>query len=124
MSSHKLEIVPFEIETEGYGAYDLTDTIQEEVLKHKLVTGLVTTYSPEEHVVVVLIEYEPNLLADLEKLIKNLGGISEALLGKVASVPVINGFLETGRFKRIVLVDISNRRGVKKVYVAMEGLFE
>ena len=124
MSTFKLEMVSLEIETEGYGAYDITDKVQDEVLKHKLVNGLVTVYSPEEYVSIVLIEYEPNLLADLEKLMKELGGAAEALLGKTVSIPVVDIFLDTGRFKRIVLVDISNRGGVKKVYVAMEGIFE
>jgi len=124
MSTFKLEMVSLEIETEGYGAYDITDKVQDEVLKHRLVNGLVTVYSPEEHVSIVLIEYEPNLLADLEKLMKELGGAAEALLGKTVSVPVVDMFLDTGRFKRVVLVDISNRGGAKKVYVAMEGIFE
>ena len=124
MPTHKLEIVTLKIGTEGYGVYDITDNVQNEILKRKLLKGLVTVYSPEEHVSTILIEYEPNLLADLEKLIKNLGGIAEALLGKTVSIPVVDMFLDTGRFKRIVLVDISNKGGVKKVYVAMEGVFE
>jgi len=124
MSTFKLKMVSLEIETEGYGAYDITDKVQDEVLKHKLVNGYQTVYSPEEYVSIVLIEYEPNLLADLEKLMKELGGAAEALLGKTVSIPVVDIFLDTGRFKRIVLVDISNRGGVKKVYVAMEGIFE
>lgn len=114
------------IETTGWTAVDLTEKIQEIVAREGLLHGIVTVFTPEKDVVVTTIEYEAELLADLENLIARLGGpggVVEALIGKSTTVPVAKGRLETGAFKRIVLVDVSRNPGVKKVVVALEGIY-
>lgn len=114
------------IETSGWTAIDLTEKIQEIVGEEGLLYGIVTVFTPEKDVVVTTVEYEVELLADLENLIGKLGGPSgvvEALIGKTTTIPVVEGRLETGAFKRIVLIDISKNPGAKKVIVALEGIY-
>jgi len=110
----------------GYTAVDLTKTIEEVLRSRGFKTGIVTVYSPEEHVIITLIEYEPNLLSDLENFIKRYStsyeSVLEALLGKEVTVPAVNGVLDLGTFKKIVMVDLSHKEGLKKVYVAIEGI--
>jgi len=114
------------VKTNGWTAIDLTEDIQRIVYEKKLKHGVVTVFTPDKDVVVTTIEYEPRLLGDLESLIKRLGGPSgvvEALIGKTTTVPVVNSSLETGAYKRIVLIDLSNEPGDKEVVVVLEGIY-
>jgi len=114
------------VKTNGWTAIDLTEDIQRIVYEKKLKHGVVTVFTPGKNVVVTTIEYEPQLLGDLESLIKKLGGPSsvvEALIGKTTTIPVVNGNLETGAYKRIVLIDLSNEPGDKEVVVVLEGIY-
>jgi len=121
------KMVQQSIESSGYTAIDLTEIVKETVHSCRLREGLVTVYSPEEHVIITLIEYEPNLLGDLEEFIKKYSErqepVLEALLGKSVTVPVVDGRLDLGAFKNIVMVDLSRKKGLKRVYFALEGLY-
>ena len=111
----------------GYTAIDLTELVESIVVENKLYEGIVTVYSPEPSITILLIEYEPSLLRDLEDFISKHTSrykhVIDALLGKSVIVPVVDGGLDTGVFKRIVLVDISYKRGSKRVLVGLEGVF-
>lgn len=114
------------VKTNGWTAIDLTEDIQRIVYEKKLKHGVVTVFTPDKNVVVTTIEYEPQLLGDLESLIKRLGGPSgvvEALIGKTTTVPVVDSSLETGAYKRIVLIDLSNEPGDKEVVIVLEGIY-
>ena len=114
------------VKTNGWTAMDLTEDIQRIVYEKKLKHGVVTVFTPSKNVVVTTIEYEPQLLGDLESLIKKLGGpssIVEALIGKTTTIPVVNSNLETGTYKRIVLIDLSNEPGDKEVVIVLEGIY-
>ena len=114
------------VKTNGWTAMDLTEDIQRIVYEKKLKHGVVTVFTPSKNVVVTTIEYEPQLLGDLESLIKKLGGpssIVEALIGKTTTIPVVNSNLETGTYKRIVLIDLSNEPGDKEVIIVLEGIY-
>jgi len=123
-----LKLVKVSLESPGYTAIDLTPTVVSLVREHNLVNGVVSLYAASPGTAVVLVEYEPELLADLEELIAELGAkspaVAEALLGKEASAPVVRGSLETGRFKHFVFLDLSREAGEKHVVVALEGVFE
>ncbi len=74
---------------------------------------------------ITLTEYEPDLLADLEKLVKYLGGwssVAEVLTGKGTTAPIIDGKLGLGAFKRIIFLDFSGEKGDKEVIVVVEGV--
>ena len=111
----------------GYTALNLTEMIGEVVSESGLREGLVTVYSPERRVIVLLVEFEPSLLGDLEGFISRYSndyqGVVEALFDKSVSVPVVDGVLDLGVFKHIVLVDLSRREGEKEVVVGLEGVF-
>jgi len=114
------------VKTNGWTAIDLTEDIQRIVYEKKLKHGVVTVFTPDKNVVVTTIEYEPQLLGDLESLINRLGGPSgvvEALIGKTTTVPVVDSSLETGAYKRIVLIDLSNEPGDKEVVIVLEGIY-
>lgn len=113
------------VESPGYIALDITPLVQGAIVETDFVKGVAIVYSPEEMVCPVLIEYEPGLLADLEELIGRLGGplAAEAVLGKTVFIPVYNGSMEQGVFKHVVLIDLSRRRGRKRVVVVLEGVF-
>jgi len=114
------------VKTNGWTAMDLTEDIQRIVYEKKLKHGVVIVFTPSKNVVVTTIEYEPQLLGDLESLIKKLGGpssIVEALIGKTTTIPVVNSNLETGTYKRIVLIDLSNEPGDKEVIIVLEGIY-
>ena len=121
------KLVKRDVESSGYTAIDLTSLVEEVVDSCGLKEGIVTVYSPERHVIVTLIEYEPNLLKDLEDFMKKFTNryepVIEALLGKSVIVPVVDGSLDLGSFKNIVLVDVSYRSGIKRVYLGLEGIF-
>jgi len=116
------------VRSNGYTAIDITGVIEEVIHSIRVKEGAVTVYSPEEHVVITLIEYEPNLLSDLESFIKGFSKhyqpVLEALLGKSVTVPIINGDLDLGTFKRVVLLDLSSKEGLKGVYLAVEGIHD
>jgi len=114
------------VKTNGWTAIDLTEDIQRIVYEKKLKHGIVTVFTPSKNVVVTTIEYEPQLLGDLESFIKKLGepsSIVEALIGKTTTIPVVNSSLETGAYKRVVLIDLSNEPGDKEVVIVLEGIY-
>ncbi len=121
-------LVEEKVFSKGYTAVNLTGLIEDVVARSRLREGIVTIYSPEPRVVILLIEYEPSLLRDLEEFISKYSDryerVIDALLGKSVSVPVVDGDLDLGVFKHIVLVDLSHVEGSKKVIIGLEGLFE
>ncbi|RLG86225.1 MAG: hypothetical protein DRO39_03715 [Thermoprotei archaeon] len=123
-----LRLARLTLDSPGYTAEDLTPAVLGLIRRQRLTNGVVTLYAASPGTAVVLIEYEPELLKDLEELIASLGGrspvVSEALLGKEASAPVVRGSLETGRFKNFVFIDLSRSPGEKEVVAVLEGVFE
>ena len=116
------------LESSGYGAQDINAYIAELIYKNNLRKGLAVVYTNEKGCSVVEIEYEPELLADLEEFLKNIGcmdsGLCSILLGKSVVVPIINNSLFLGQFKKIVFIDISRVSGEKSLVIVLEGLFK
>ncbi len=122
------KLVERKVFSKGYTAVNITGLVEETVVENGLREGIVTVYSPEPRVTILLIEYEPSLLRDLEEFMSRYSDryehIVDALFGKSVSVPIVGGGLDLGVFKHIVLVDLSHMEGSKKVVVGLEGLFE
>lgn len=116
------------VESSGYTAIDITEYVRSVVTEAGLVRGLAVVYAVERGCSVAEVEYELELLADLEVLLKNLGCVETDLcsvvLGREVIVPVVNGSLFLGQFKNIVLVDVSRAAGSKSVVIALEGVFK
>ncbi|ADI31815.1 YjbQ family protein [Staphylothermus hellenicus] len=108
----------------GWSATDLTDYVNSLITKYSIENGMVTIYTPSKHSYIVLTEYEPNLLSDLESFLEKILGkriIVDGLLGKSVVLPIINHELDIGVFKRIVFLDTSRISGNKEVVVIFEG---
>ncbi len=122
------KLVERKVFSKGYTAVNLTGLVEEIVVETGLREGIVTVYSPEPRVTVLLVEYEPSLLRDLEEFMSRYSDryerVVDALFGKSVSVPVVDGGLDLGVFKHIVLVDLSRMEGSKRVVIGLEGLFE
>ncbi len=116
------------IDSNGYAAIDITDTITDWLRKNKAKRGFVTINAPEKGCIVTLIEYESNLLSDLEEFLARHGEqkkiVLEGLFGKSVVLPVIDGTIDAGVFKRIVFIDISEEEGPKEVLVGFEGVHD
>jgi len=50
--------------------------------------------------------------------------VLEGLFGKSVVLPVIDGTIDAGVFKRIVFIDISEEEGSKEVLVGFEGVHD
>lgn len=116
------------INSNGYTAIDITDTITDWLRKNKAKRGFVTINAPGKGCIVTLIEYESNLLSDLEEFLAKYGEkkkiVLEGLFGKSVVLPVIDGTIDAGVFKRIVFIDISEEEGPKEVLVGFEGVHD
>ncbi len=116
------------INSNGYTAIDITDTITDWLRKNKAKRGFVTINAPGKSCIVTLIEYESNLLSDLEEFLAKYGEkkkiVLEGLFGKSIVLPVIDGTIDAGVFKRIVFIDISEEEGPKEVLVGFEGVHD
>ncbi len=128
MASLGVKVARVEVESSGYGATDVTESVRKLVADLGLERGVVTIYSVDRDCFVLGIEYEPNLLADLESFMKSLGCLDRAspciaLLSKPISVAVVRSQLLTGSFRRIVLVDVSREPRPKSLVIALEGVF-
>lgn len=112
------------IKSTGWEAIDLTDNVNELIIKRNIKQGLVTIYTPNKHSHIILSEYEPNLLNDLESFLKEFTSekiIIDGLFGKSVVLPIINYELDIGIFKRIIFLDVSRESGDKEVVIVFEG---
>ena len=126
--SFSIRIYRLSIESSGYGAEDITSAIARVVRESGLESGVAVVQALDRGCMATFIEYEPDLLADLESLLEKVNALSkpsvaEALIGKSVVVPVHGGSLQLGRFKSVVFIDISRVRGEKSLVIALEGVF-
>ncbi|MEM0027866.1 MAG: YjbQ family protein [Ignisphaera sp.] len=123
-----LKVYRLTFESKGYEAQDITAHIANVIRESGLVNGIAVLYTNERGCSVTEIEYEPELLADLEELLHKVGCVDKLLcnviIGKNVFVPVVKGSMFLGQFKRIVFVDISRIEGSKSVVLVLEGVFK
>jgi len=128
MKMLRLKMVKTYVESTGYTAIDITNIVDSLTNEHRFDNGLAYVFTPEKRCSVTMIEYEPELLADLEEFMKRLKcvelGTCNALIGKSAVIPIHNGKCFLGTFKRIVFIDTSNIAGEKSMVIVFEGIFK
>ncbi|ABN69237.1 conserved hypothetical protein [Staphylothermus marinus F1] len=120
----RIIIEKIKVESTGWLVTDLTDYVISYIIKHNIRNGMVTVYTPSQYSYIILTEYEPNLLSDLEFFLEKLIGkrvIVDGLLGKSVVLPIIDHELDIGVFKRIIFLDTSRNSGNKEVVVVFEG---
>ncbi len=121
-----VKVIKVRIKSSGYGVEDITEIVEDVVRVEGLREGLVSVFTPEPGCSVTMIEYEPGLMKDLERVIREYCGanpvLAEALVGKFAAAPVVDGEVALGTFKHFILVDLSRRAGVKEVLITLEGI--
>ncbi len=122
-----VRVVKEVVKSSGYGATDLTGLVRSVVSREGLSEGLVSVYTPEPSCAIIMAEFESSLLQDFERMIKEYCGGSpvlvEALLGKFAGAPVVEGDVQLGAFKKFILLDLSRLPSEKEVLVTLEGKF-
>lgn len=123
-----LRVYRVNINSPGYMAQDISGHVARVISESGISRGIAVVYTNEEGCSVIEIEYEPELLADLEQLLKDLGCIDKDLcdvvLGKSVTIPIVSGSLFLGRFKNIVFIDTSRKAGDKSLVIVVEGLFK
>lgn len=124
--SFGIRVYKITLHSPGYVAQDVTGYVAGVLSESNISKGIAIVYTNEERCSVIEIEYEPELLADLEQLLKNLGcldkGLCDVVLGRSVTIPIINGSLFLGRFKNIVFIDTSGKAGEKSLVIVIEGL--
>ncbi|MDK6028204.1 YjbQ family protein [Ignisphaera sp. 4213-co] len=124
----KIKIVKLTLRSSGYEVQDITAHVAQLVKENGLENGLAILYTNERGCSVAEIEYEPELLADLETFLQKVGcidkNICNVLIGKNTFVPVVHSSLFLGQFKNIVFVDVSRVDGEKSLVIVLEGIFK
>ncbi len=110
------------VRTCGHGdAIDITPLIEGELKGIK--NGLVNIYTPEERIALITIEYEPRILDDLRRYIKEYLKICEnlvpAILGRSLDIPLVNGRLRLGTWQQVVLLELGTSSREVSVYVTI-----
>ncbi len=106
------------VESGGRGGYDVTGLLEEEV--RGVSRGLLVAAAVSPRTRLVTIEYEPRLLRDLERLLESLPGpdlLRESVFPISVAVPIVDGGLELGSFQQVVLLDLNEEPGERRVAV-------
>ncbi len=107
-----------EVESKGYGVYDLYPYIKDFVSSVGVENGLILVFAVDELCSIITIEYEPRLLSDLEILLDKLkvnDYVKSTLFSKSTTIPVVNRIIELGGFQQVCMLDLSRKEGKKKV---------
>lgn len=103
----------------GRGAYDITHLVREYIEKNKLEKGLVIVSVLDSLCTLTMTEYEPNLIADIGKLLEDLPTDNDyvklSLFNKTLVIPFSNTDLFLGSFQQIVLIDLNSKGGLRKI---------
>ena len=119
---------------------DITDHVQEVVVKAKVSSGIVTAFIPGSTASVTTIEYEPGLVKDIKNLGERIAPSDEeyahnetwgdgngcshvraATIGPSLTVPFENEKLLLGTWQQIVVIDHDNRSRSRKVVIQVIG---
>ncbi len=119
-------IEKFAVESRGDDIIDITNKVREVVKSCGVKSGVAIIYTPDPLCAVTTMEFEPNLIEDVKKLVREyLPGteahkfLKAAVIGSSISVPIVDGDLPTGSFQQIVLIDLNERGGHREVVVCV-----
>lgn len=119
---------------------DITEEVEEVVRKVKIKDGLVVVFVLGSTAGVTTMEFEPNLVRDLQEFFEKIiprnasyhhdktwgdnNGFSHlraSLLGPSLVVPVTDGKLQLGTWQQIVFIDFDNRPRNREILVQVMG---
>ena len=129
------------LQTRGNGdILDITAKVQNYVTESGITNGMVNVFTTGSTAGITTVEYEPGLVADLDKLWERLAPknihydhdahwgdgngyahIRASLLGGSFTVPFIDKKMVLGEWQQIILVDFDNRPRTRKVVVQVLG---
>ncbi|MBI2952900.1 MAG: YjbQ family protein [Chloroflexi bacterium] len=131
----------FAVQSKGFAdVIDITDKVELEVAASRVRGGLVTVFVKGSTASVSTMEYEPGLVADLQRTIEKLipsnipynhdirwgdgngfSHIRATVMGPSLTIPFENGRLSLGTWQQIILVDFDNRPRRRDVLVQILG---
>lgn len=110
-----------EIESYGKGAYDITHFVKKYIDKNKIENGLIIISALDQLCALTMIEYEPNLINDLGKLLENMpinnDYVKLSLFHRTLIIPLYNNDLFLGSFQQVVLIDLNKEKGIRKIAI-------
>lgn len=129
----------FSITTNGFDdLVDITQKIRNIVLNSKPNDAIINIFVNSSGASILLLETEPGLTFDLEKLLENLVPINKiykhdniwhegnahahlksSLIGNSITIPVISGNIELNQYQQIVLIDFDNKPRVREIIVSV-----
>ena len=129
------------LKTRGDGEIvDITARVQKHVTDSGITNGIVTIFVTHSTVGITTVEFEPGLIADLDKLWERLAPkkipydhdthwgdgngyahVRASLLGASLTVPFTDKKLVLGTWQQIIIVDFDNRPRSRTVIVQVMG---
>lgn len=119
---------------------DITEKVEKIVKRSKISDGLVNLFVKGSTAAITTIEYEPNLIKDMEELVERLipknkfyhhnqtwgddNGFSHlraSLFSASLTIPFTNSQLELGTWQQIVVCDFDNRSRQRQIIVKVIG---
>lgn len=119
---------------------DITDSVEEELVKSKINDGILLIFVPGATGAVTTIEYERELVKDTKELFQELvqenkqyhhnkthsfgnatSHLRATLIGPSLVVPVTDGKLDLGTWQQIVFIDFDNRPRNRKIIIKIMG---
>jgi secondary thiamine-phosphate synthase enzyme len=127
--------------TSGQGdAHDVTDTVTRAVEESALRSGTVTVFVVGSTAGVTSLEFEPGVIADLNKVLESLaprhGGyqhhlrwgddngsshVRAALVGPSVTIPFTEGKLLLGTWQQVVLLEFDTRPRKRELVIQLVG---
>ncbi|MCF7885613.1 MAG: secondary thiamine-phosphate synthase enzyme YjbQ [Candidatus Marinimicrobia bacterium] len=130
-----------EIRTNGFSDIkNITDQVKQVVSNSGVTNGLVAVTAIGSTASITTIEYEPNLVKDMQEQLEKLwpekmgtrhgktwgddNGFSHlraSFLGSSESFPISNGSVILGTWQQIIVIDHDNNPRSRKVYIQVVG---
>jgi len=111
---------------------DITDSVREVVGRSGVKEGLCLVFIPHSTAAIIINEWEPNLLRDVQKILERLvprdeyehnriddnaeAHLRNIALGCEKAIPIANGDLALGTWQRLILCELDGPRA-RKVFV-------
>ncbi len=119
---------------------DITDKVELEVAASKVRNGVVTVFVKGSTAAVSTMEYEPGLIADLQRTLEKLipsnvpynhdmrwgdgngfSHIRATMMGPSLTIPIQNGRLSLGTWQQVILIDFDNRPRRREILLQIVG---